>query len=193
MRDYLPSWRKQLQRALHKNRSQIFSRYFQLATISEQGYPTKRTVVLRGFLNETNCIQIVTDTRSEKFTHLQNNPQAEICWYFAKTREQFRIRGKIDLVTQDNEQLNKFREEAWQKLSNNIKEQFLWPHPGKPLKDNLPPVASSFHKEKPLSNFCLLLFNPERVDHLELRGIPQNRCLYSLNSENQWLIDEVNP
>jgi PPOX class probable FMN-dependent enzyme len=193
MADYLAPWRKQLQRALHRNRSQIFSRYFQLATISERGYPTNRTVVFRGFLNESNSIKIVTDTRSQKFAHLQNNPQAEICWYFSKTREQFRIRGKIDLVTQADENLNKLREEAWQKLSKNAKEQFLWPHPGKPVTDNLPPVASSFSEEKPVANFCLLLLNPQRVDHLELKSNPHNRCLYSLNSENQWLIDQVNP
>ncbi len=97
---YLAPWRTYLEKALHKNRSQTFSRYFQLATVNNQGYPTNRTVVFRGFLTDSNSLKIITDIRSEKFAHLQNNPQAEICWYFAKTREQFRIRGKIDLITE---------------------------------------------------------------------------------------------
>jgi len=99
----LAPWRTHLQRALHRNRSNIFSRYFQLATVSEEGYPTNRTVVFRGFLEKSNTIQIVTDIRSEKFKHLIVNPFVEICWYFSKTREQFRIRGKALLVTESYE------------------------------------------------------------------------------------------
>ena len=193
MGNKLAPWRSPLQRALHRNRSQVFSRYFQLATVSEKGFPTNRTVVFRGFLDNSNCLKIVTDTRSEKFTHLQHNPQAEICWYFAKTREQFRIRGNIELVTQKDQQLNHLREEAWRKLSHNGKEQFLWSHPGEPLSDEINNDIFSFDEEKPLSNFCLLLFHPERVDHLELRSDPHNRYLYLLASGSDWFMDKINP
>ena len=191
--DYLAPWRTSLQRALHRNRSQVFSRYFQLATISEQGFPRNRTVVFRGFLADSNQIKIVTDTRSQKFGHLQHNPHAEICWYFAKTREQFRIRGKIELVPENNHEFNQLRAQTWQNLSDSAKEQFLWAYPGKPLADNLPPVASSFDEKKPVSNFCLLLLEPETVDHLELRENPQNRYLYQINDEGQWSINQINP
>jgi PPOX class probable FMN-dependent enzyme len=193
MIEKLAPWRVPLQRALHRNRSQMFSRYFQLATVSEEGFPTNRTVVFRGFVDDSNNLQIVTDTRSEKYQHLQHHPQGEICWYFAKTREQFRIRGQIELVTQAHQQLNQLREQAWRKLSDSGKEQFLWPHPGQPLTKQAINHQSPVALETPVSNFCLLLFYPERVDHLELRSNPHNRYLYLRTDDNNWVLKNVNP
>ena len=193
MTNDLAPWRSLVQRALHRNRSQIFSRYFQLATIGSDGYPCNRTVVFRGFVPESNSLKIVTDTRSEKFSQLRNHPLAEICWYFAKTREQLRIKGKIELVTDEHPQLNSLREEAWQKLSANAKEQFFWPHPGKVFQEDLPKITDDAQLATPINNFCLLLFHPEKVDHLELRGTPQNRYFYWLDEDNMWLKQRVNP
>ncbi|WP_342596990.1 Npun_F5749 family FMN-dependent PPOX-type flavoprotein [Cyanobacterium aponinum UTEX 3222] len=184
-----------LQKALHKNRSQVFSKYIQLATITKEGYPANRTVVFRGFLENSNVIQIITDTRSEKYSHLQTNPVAEICWYFAKTREQFRIRGKIDLVIGNNNNLTwqKARQNTWNNLSKNGKEQFYWDTPGeekieKEKEEQIPIID----EKTPPENFCLLLLNPDKVDHLELRGNPQNRHLYTLQDNNQWSYTAVN-
>lgn len=188
----IAKWRSPLQRALQKNRSQPFSKYIQLATVTKEGNPSNRTVVFRGFLENSNIIQIITDTRSEKYSHLQNNPIGEICWYFSKTREQFRIRGKIDLITESSENLDlrKARQQAWEKLSNNGKEQFYWHPPGERKKEM--PIVK-IDEENPPPNFCLLLLNPDKVDHLELRGNPQNRYLYILDAENQWQWQEINP
>jgi PPOX class probable FMN-dependent enzyme len=195
MSDFLAPWRSHLQRALHRNRSQIFSRYFSLATVTEAGYPTNRTVVFRGFLDKSNKIEVVTDIRSEKFIHLSKNPQGEICWYFAKTREQFRIRGKVELITEkyEGERLLSRRQKAWEKLSQAGKEQFYWANPGTLLAENKEIIAFNIDEKKPAVNFCLLLFNPERVDHLELRSNPQNRHIYELTSEDKWLMNAVNP
>lgn len=188
----LAKWRSPLQRALHKNRAQLFSRYIQLATVTKDGNPSNRTVVFRGFLENSNIIQIITDTRSEKYSHLKINPLGEICWYFSKTREQFRIRGKIDLITENSDDLNlkKARQQLWEKLSNNGKEQFYWHSPGEKKKE-IPLIE--IDPKKPPQNFCLLLLNPDKVDHLELRGNPQNRYLYILDANNQWQREEVNP
>ncbi|MGK7932580.1 MAG: Npun_F5749 family FMN-dependent PPOX-type flavoprotein [Microcystaceae cyanobacterium] len=192
----LAPWRSHLKKALHLNRSQVFSRYFQLATVTSEGKPTNRTVVFRGFLNDSNTLQIVTDTRSDKFNHLQYNPLAEICWYFTKTREQFRLSGKIELVTDnhDNPELVKARQILWQNLSDAAKKQFTWPFPKQPRKDN----PSLFETDvnllvNPVSHFCLLLFIPETVDHLQLKGDPQNRSIYYLNGEQTWIVESVNP
>ncbi|NCO76595.1 MAG: pyridoxamine 5'-phosphate oxidase [Cyanobacteria bacterium] len=195
MSEILAPWRTLLQRALHRNRSQIFSRYFSLATISEDGFPTNRMVVFRGFLDNSNQVKIITDIRSEKFTHLTNNSSSEICWYFAKTREQFRIKGKITLITeicQDKNLLSE-REKVWEKLSINAKEQFYWANPRELLTENPAIIINEIEEKKPISNFCLLLLNPQKVDHLELKGNPQNRCIYELMENNQWLKTMVNP
>jgi PPOX class probable FMN-dependent enzyme len=199
----LASWRSPLSRAIHRNRSQPHSRYLQLATVTPQGNPSNRTVVFRGFVDDEsyeNVLKFVTDIRSEKILHFQYQPNAEICWYFSKTREQFRIAGKIIVVTVDEGQkeLQLLRQQAWQKLSDKAREQFTWSSPGK-LTTNLnsdltlTSKEAEIDRERPLANFCLLLLNPQRVDHLELRGDPHLRCFYNYQTDGTWSIEPVNP
>lgn len=195
MSEVLAPWRSPLQRALHRNRSLVFSRYFQLATVKKEGIPTNRTVVFRGFQAETNNLLIITDIRSEKINHLQQKPNAEICWYFPKTREQFRINGLIMIVffNNKNPDLIKLRRQIWQQLSTKAKEQFTWANPGELVDQNQTYHQQDTELEKPLDNFCLLIFKPLKVDHLELKGNPQKRCLYLLDKHNSWQIKQVNP
>ncbi|MBW4555469.1 MAG: pyridoxamine 5'-phosphate oxidase family protein [Trichormus sp. ATA11-4-KO1] len=188
-------WRSAIARALHRNRSLVYARYLQLATVKENGRPANRTVVFRGFLEETNQLKFITDSRSEKVYQIQQQPWAEICWYFPNTREQFRISGCLTLVEGDNSHptLQPDRITTWQELSDAARLQFAWPHPGKPRVDESaafePPPPNP---TQPVPNFCLLLLDPVQVDHLELRGEPQNRRIYS-RDEQQWSIQEINP
>jgi PPOX class probable FMN-dependent enzyme len=196
MSDYLALWRSHLAHALHRNRAKPYSKYVQLATVNPEGLPTNRTVVFRGFLESTNQLQFIIDTRSKKFIHIQQKPYGEICWYFTKTREQFRLAGNLILVTSEHEdsELLKARRIMWQNISDSARLQFAWANPGE-VRESTP---EAFNPEppsetKPLDNFCLLLLEPQKVDHLELRGDPQNRYLYILSSDNSWEIKEINP
>jgi pyridoxamine 5'-phosphate oxidase len=141
-------WRSPLARALHLNRSLVYARYFQLATIDSYGYPANRTVVFRGFLGETNQIKIITDLRSQKASQIRDHPQGEICWYFPKSREQFRFRGSLILVTADHifgqaahpdEKLvlQTARKKLWQYISAPARSQFLWDNPGELLTQEI--------------------------------------------------------
>ena len=189
-------WRSPLARALHRNRSKPYSRYLQLATVTPEGYPANRTVVFRGFKKASNSLKFITDLRSEKITQIQHQSRSEACWYFTQTREQFRLRGTLSLVTSEesDRDLQLVRQTTWQNLSDAARTQFAWPQPkapqAKPTAFDIPapPVNKS------LPNFCLLLLTPIKVDHLELRGEPQNRWLYHLNTEDDtWSIQAVNP
>lgn len=197
MSDYLAPWRSHLSHALHRNRSKPDSKYVQLATINPEGLPTNRTVVFRGFLNQSDRLQFIIDTRSEKYLHLQQQPWSEICWYFTKTREQFRIAGNSTLVTSqnDNPDLLKARQTVWQNISDSARILFAWANPKEP-RENAKPEAfdpDPPSETEPLDNFCLMLLEPQKVDHLELRGEPQNRYIYTLKSANDWAVVEVNP
>ncbi|MFM7406931.1 MAG: pyridoxamine 5'-phosphate oxidase family protein, partial [Cuspidothrix sp.] len=86
----LAPWRSLISHALHRNRSLVYSRYVQLATVGENGLPANRTIVFRGFLEDTNQLKFITDIRSQKAEQISKQPAAEICWYFPNTREQFR-------------------------------------------------------------------------------------------------------
>lgn len=188
-------WRSQLARALHRNRSQAHSRFLQLATITSEGLPANRTVVFRGFLEGSDYLQIITDSRSTKIAQIQYQSEAEICWYFTKSREQFRISGTLILVTkqQQDDSLKIARQIAWQQLSDPARLQFAWPNPGSERAEQEAFFPDPPCQIEPLDNFCLLLLMPKKVDHLELKGDPQSRCLYSLSTDNTWISKSVNP
>jgi PPOX class probable FMN-dependent enzyme len=192
----LAPWRSLLARALHKNRKLPYARYFQLATIRTDGRPANRTLVFRGFLDDTNQLKIITDSRSQKADQIEDQPWGEACWYFPESREQFRLAGQLTLVRVDNpdQSLRAARKTTWQELSDPARLQFAWPHPGEARTDNngafSPPSPDP---EQPIPNFCLLLLEPMEVDHLELRGDPQNRWLYYRNSSQEWSKQAVNP
>lgn len=191
----LAPWRPILARALHRNRSLAYARYLQLATVRPDGRPANRTLVFRSFLEGSNQLQFVTDARSQKADQIDQNTAAEICWYFPNTREQFRIAGTLTLVrsTHANSDLLKARQSLWQELSDAARLQFAWPHSGQARAaaaafNPLPPDPSL-----PLEHFCLLLLEPTEVDHLELRGDPQNRWIYQRQNTTEWSVEAVNP
>ncbi len=191
----LALWRSHLAGTLHRNRSLPVSRYLQLATVRADGRPANRTVVFRGFLENTNHLKFITDIRSQKAEEIDLYPWGEICWYFPKTREQFRIAGKLVLVVAEysDPELCLSRRRAWQELSEAARNQFAWPHPGEDKAEAGAFDSASPDAIEPLANFCLLLLEPETVDLLELRGEPQNRSLYGRDGEGNWFVREVNP
>lgn len=189
----LTPWRSPLSRALHRNRSAVDARYFQLATVDPEGYPTNRTVVFRGFAESSDRLTIITDRRSEKIAHLAQHPWGAISWYFRKTREQFRLSGPIQIVEQNTSEssLRKLRQHTWQQISQGARSQFAWPTPKAPQSD---PTAFAVTADNAIApeTFVLLLLDPQTVDHLELRGEPQCRTLYE-HRAGQWETQVVNP
>ncbi|GET35278.1 Npun_F5749 family FMN-dependent PPOX-type flavoprotein [Microseira wollei] len=191
----LAPWRSPLSRALDLNRSLVYARYLQLATVRADGRPANRTIVFRGFLADTNQLAFVTDSRSQKADQIDDQSWGEACWYFLETREQFRLAGQLILVRENNANtdLQKARQSAWQELSDAARLQFAWPHPGQNRANSEAFEPPPPNPTEPLLNFCLLLLDPVQVDHLELRGEPQNRWLYQLDSAGVWLTQEINP
>ncbi|MEL6928569.1 MAG: Npun_F5749 family FMN-dependent PPOX-type flavoprotein [Cyanobacteria bacterium J06600_6] len=192
----LAPWRSLLASAIHRNRSKPHSRYFQLATVSAEGIPRNRTVVFRGFADdEQNRLKMITDARSAKINEIQHQAIAEVCWYFTKTREQFRITGELYLVTtkETDPLLQQARQTTWHNLSDPARSQFAWPTPAETAADPSAFNVESPDKHTPLENFCLLLLTPEKIDHLQLKGEPQQRHLYNRQSNLTWISQAVNP
>ena len=204
------SWYASLKTSLQKNAKSRDSRYFQVATVDGSGRPANRTVVYRGFLPtadgrvDSRVVTFVTDARSEKVGHLRDVPYAEVAWYFPVTREQYRISGKVRVVTADFARasddidritLSKARDMAWKNMSDPGRQQFLWPHPGRvrsgddegqytaerlPGKDD--PVAPAF---------CLCCLEADRVSILSLKS--NERTDFRYMEDGEWQATRVNP
>ncbi len=188
-------WRTSLVLALYQNRSAPASRFVQLATVRADGRPANRTVVFRGFWKDTPQITFVSDARSLKVQELRQSSWAEVCWYFPNTHEQFRIGGPVAVIGDDasDGDLAVAREHAWRELGEPVRMSFNWPAPGQPRAVGLPFQTERPDPSNPVPNFCLLMLDPQEVDHLEINGNPQNRWQFRRDAEGDWRGAEVNP
>ena len=56
------TWRQALAASLKKNK-EVYDKWYQLATIRANGRPANRTVVHRGFLEDTDQLLFISDSR----------------------------------------------------------------------------------------------------------------------------------
>ena len=188
-------WRPSLVLAIYLNRHAPASRLVQMATVRADGRPANRTLVFRGFLNETPRLTFTTDLRSSKIAELADFSRVEVCWYFPVTHEQFRIDGVLTSVTEDtdDQELLAARRECWQALPEATRITFTWPAPGQPRVNSIPFPREHPDSESPLPHFGLLVLDPQAVDFLEINGHPQNRWQFHRNDHGRWSGIEVNP
>ena len=70
-----------------------------LATVTQDGLPEIRTVVLRGCDSHARNLRFHTDTRSGKIAELNDNPFAAMHFYDAGAKIQLRVRARLELLT----------------------------------------------------------------------------------------------
>ncbi|CAD5279370.1 Pyridoxamine 5'-phosphate oxidase [Alteromonas sp. 38] len=185
----MPQWRTGLTKSLHASRSMPESRYFQLATADKDGVPYCRTVVYRG-LSDDNKLIVISDTRTEKYTQLSQQAKAQGCWYFSKTREQYRFSVIATIMTENEDR--SLIESHWAKLSDAGKKQFLWGDPGTPRNNGLPLQIAGDYSVAP-EHFCVILLDIVNVDYLNLRGNPQYRELHRRDDKGNWISQSIIP
>ena len=188
MTDNTYSWMKALQRALKRNRREPFSRYFQLASVDDEGVPRVRTVVFRGMAADGESLLLITDGRSSKVEQVKQRAAVEICWYFTISREQFRISGAIACHTPEDDPLGE-RARVWSGLSAAARAQFFWPTPGAPLEGH--PAKTVADEASMPDNFWVLAVRPEQIDHLVLSK--QQQRTISTRGAVRWQWNAVNP
>lgn len=101
-----PRWRQSLVRSLHVQRSKPETKFFQVANACLPNDSKdvndivvhNRTMVFRGFVDNSHTLLAISDSRSDKISQWQQVASTQLCWYFTKTREQFRISAKVILV-----------------------------------------------------------------------------------------------
>eukprot|EP00741_Cyanophora_paradoxa_P015088 tig00020848_g14559.t1 len=188
-------WKALVDASLEANRDSA-SRFLQLATMRESGHPANRTVVFRGWRksDETQLL-FVTDRRSEKVKEIRRCAWSEVCWYFPKTREQYRITGTLQAVAEGDSELAEERAEIWRTVSEATRAQFTWPASGLPVDPvkGWSPSPEPPHPTVPAADFVLLILTPTSVDWLTLT--PPARQLFHPDPARpgSWVGQHVNP
>uniref|UniRef100_A0A0R0FKB1 pyridoxal 5'-phosphate synthase n=1 Tax=Glycine max TaxID=3847 RepID=A0A0R0FKB1_SOYBN len=181
------AWKQLLLNALESNAHLKHSSFMQLATLGTNGTPSNRTVVFRGFQDNTDNIQINTHARTPK-----------ICWYFTDSWEQFRINGDVDIIDGLNPDPLKLqqREKSWFASSLRSRLQYLLPNPGLPcLNEQALPEISLDPSIGPVDAFCLLILEPNQVDYLNLKSNQRLTFKSSVSdaAKKSWIVERVNP
>ncbi|WP_340104769.1 pyridoxamine 5'-phosphate oxidase [Rhodohalobacter sp. 8-1] len=70
-----------------------------LATVSEDGLPNSRIVLLKGI--ENRSIRFFTNYKSSKGRDLEKNPVAAVCFWWPELERQVRIRGSVNKLSRE--------------------------------------------------------------------------------------------
>ncbi|KAI9399975.1 hypothetical protein POPTR_002G173800v4 [Populus trichocarpa] len=191
-------WKRLLLSAIESNSHLKHSYFVQFATIGSNGRPSNRSVVFRGFEENSDRIQINTDFRTRKIEELNHCPFAEICWYFTDSWEQFRINGRVDVIDGSNPNPAKLqqREKLWFASAIKSRLQYLGPNPGLPcLSEQSPDEFFLDPSSGPVATFCLLVLEPDQVDYLNLKSNQRivSTLSRSANGEMCWNSEMINP
>lgn len=75
------------------------ARHPTFATVSPEGYPEARTVVLRAAHRPTAMLEVHTDTASAKIAALRANPKAELHIWDSRAKIQLRLVATVSILT----------------------------------------------------------------------------------------------
>ena len=174
-----PDWQQRLELALEKASNRNRAGYVQLATYDRERGAQVRTLVFRGFSKEGYGLLMCSDARSAKMNELANDPRAQIAWYFADAREQFRLSG---VLSADNHSVRDGceRVEVWRRMSPRARAAFFRDPFGVPDE-----MANEFAaRPVPPESFVLLLLTVTEVEHLNIASEPHQRTRF--NVDTRW-------
>tara|TARA_Y100001968_G_scaffold260608_1_gene248232 strand:- start:194 stop:745 length:552 start_codon:yes stop_codon:yes gene_type:complete len=180
----IPPWLAEISSYQKKESKLPSSRYVQLSTIGIDNTPRVRTVVFRGW-SDSYKMKIFTDKRSLKIKEINNNQNVEICWYFQKSKCQFRFRGIVS-IDFGKDYLN-----SWKSLNDNAKSTWGWPTPGSIYIEDNNIGRTGIKSSALIDNFILLNIDIFHVDKLLLSKPKHFRKRWILN--NQWYEERINP
>mmetsp|Transcript_4735 Transcript_4735/g.5967 ORF Transcript_4735/g.5967 Transcript_4735/m.5967 type:complete len:216 (-) Transcript_4735:684-1331(-) len=202
----LLSWTKRLEESIQATKKATGWNYVQMATCGPDMHPTNRTVVFRGFKKcvgtKRRCLKFVTDSRSEKVKNLSSNPYSEVAWWFPGTSEQYRISGKVDIISADETDKENIdlRVKQWGEMSNHGRQAFYYPPGGLVIKDKdeelLKPKAPKGGRDgkgfilPPPDTFVVLLLWTDTIKYLNLK---ENFAQVDKHTDTSWTSERVTP
>lgn len=184
----LPPWRPLLKAAQQRDGRSPAARWLQLATVSRDGTPRVRTLVFRGWRSDDQLL-LFTDARSEKAGDFSHQSCVEVCWLFAKAKQQFRFRGAISITNPvEDPQLC---QHYWATMRDSGRALWAWPDPGAELDPDASFPSELSEQSTPPDHFLVLTLQVSAVDHLDLTHHPHRRRRWLV--ADQWRERRLNP
>ncbi len=160
-----------------------------LATVDRDGRPHGRSIVCR-HIEDSGALWIATDARSAKNGQVRHEPSAELVFWLPTRREQFRVHGVVEILVSTDDDPR--RSILWRMLSDATRAMFFWPPPGRPLEPNPSDFPQAVPAEvEPPDDFEVLIVDPLRVEHLDLKPNPHARRRW--RAERDWEEELLNP
>lgn len=155
------------------------ARHPTFATVSPDGWPEARTVVLRAANETDGTLDIHTDLRSAKVTALRINPRAAIHIWDGSAHLQTRMDVLVTILT------GEAAASYWEKLPEQGRLNYgTTPAPGGPIADSL-----DYVKQPDQSIYAVLRCSVQAIDAVHLG--PQHRRArfdYANGRAGQWLV-----
>ena len=165
-----------------QNRSHPF-RYATLATIGLDQIPRLRTVVLRDYNPEDQCITFYTDSRSKKMLHIKENNKVSLLLYHPDELMQLRIEG---LAVRERDQ--KVVSHLWESVEGRAQHDYTTLcAPGTEIKnpDNVEYLQEADY-------FSVVHIHPFKIEYLQLKRPNHIRVRFS-KEQQKWRSDFLVP
>jgi pyridoxamine 5'-phosphate oxidase len=164
-----------------------------LATASEAGAPSARTVLLKGF--DERGFVFFTDYRSRKGAELKHNPRAALVFYWPELERQVRITGRTETVPREESEAYFSTRPRGSRISAWVSHQSQVIRNRKVLEDQVPEVERKYPGEKiPLppywGGFRVM---PDEIEFWQGRESRLHDRIRYVRSENGWRIERLSP
>ncbi len=158
-----------------------------LASLSLDGAPSARTVVLRRVSRAERWLQAHTDRRSEKAREVLVDPHVSLHFYDPSAKVQLRIAGLASLHTEDA-----VADDAWAQSRSFSRECYrIEPGPGTPLADPREAVIPQVENpEAGREHFAVLRVRAQTLEWLYLAARGHRRARFDWRYERmdaRWL------
>ena len=151
----------------------VAARHPVFATVSPDGRPEARTVVLRGADRAMARVEVHTDPMTSKVQSLRARPFAAIHIWEPETQVQIRLNTRVQVLTGAE------IADRWERVPDAARASYgTAPAPGTPIEGPF-----DYTKPGDRSGFAVLLCGIERIDLVHL-GRQHRRALYS--AEDNW-------
>ncbi len=165
-----------------------------LATVSKDGIPSARIVLLRGF--DERGLVFFTDYQSQKGQELDENPHAALVFYWRELDRQIRVSGTVNTVShEESEKYFRSRPVGSQLAALASNQGEVIPDRQK-LESKYKQLAETYrHKEIPLpSHWGGFRLSPHWFEFWQ--GRPNrlhDRLRYTRRSDEGWKIERLSP